>query len=322
MTLRVGIIGAGIAGLACANRVVSSAIAVSLFDKGNRPGGRLASVMIDDMSWDLGAQSFTARDASFVAEANRWMRDGWIEQWPEGPDGAFVGRPAMASLVAAQCSRHDARFGMRVERIESSYAGWHVTGPGFRDGPFSALVLAVPAEQAAALLALHDLEAAREAAAVRSTPCWSVMAAFPQPIPSKAHVVYHRGPLATATNSGSKPGRGRVECWTLQASARWSRENLEMPREEVARQLLSHFADESGSSLPPATFAKAHRWRFASPTGREGSYIWNNRLQLGACGDWCTGPTVEQAWQSGHKLGLHLAQTLGRRAATTASMGR
>lgn len=320
MAMRVGIVGAGIAGLACAERLAERAIAASLFDKGNRPGGRLTSVTIDEMTWDLGAQSFVAREPSFLAQAAKWQANGWIEPWPEEPDGAFVGRPAMASLIAAQCSRLDARFGTRVERIESRFAGWHVAGPGFDDGPFSALVIAVPAEQAAPLLALHDLDAAREAAAVRSTPCWSVMAAFAQRVPSATHIVYEHGPLATATCNLSKPGRGTAECWTLQASTDWSRENLELPREQVAQQLLEHFADAIGGALPRATFAKAHRWRFARPSGREGSFIWNSRLQLGACGDWCTGPTVEEAWQSGDKLGRHLVQALITSAAAATDM--
>ena len=164
MTMRVGIVGAGIAGLACAERLAERAIGVSLFDKGNRPGGRLASVTIGEMAWDLGAQSFTAREPRFVAQAAKWQADGWIAPWPAGSEGSFVGRPAMATLVAAQCSRLDVRFGMLVERIENSRAGWHLAGSGFDEGPFSALVIAVPAEQAAPLLALHDLNAAAEAA--------------------------------------------------------------------------------------------------------------------------------------------------------------
>lgn len=318
--MRVGIVGAGIAGLACAGQLAERAIGVSLFDKGNRPGGRLASVAIGEMAWDLGAQYFLAREPSFVAQTAKWQAEGWIQPWLAGPDGAFVGRPAMASLLAEQCSRLDARFGMLVERIERSDAGWHLAGSGFDDGPFSALVIAVPAEQAAPLLALHDLDAAAEAAAVRSTPCWSVIATFAQAVPCQAHAVYDHGPLAIATCSRSKPGRGNVECWTLQASADWSRENLEMPREEVARQLLLHFSDRVGSPLPPPTFTKAHRWRFARPSGREGSFLWNSRLQLGACGDWCTGPTVEKAWQSGDELGRYLAEMFGTIAATPAAL--
>ena len=44
--MRVGIVGAGIAGLACAQRLSDHGIDVALFDKGKRPGGRLASVVV------------------------------------------------------------------------------------------------------------------------------------------------------------------------------------------------------------------------------------------------------------------------------------
>ena len=43
-----------------------------------------------------------------------------------------------------------------------------------------------------------------------------------------------------------------------------------------------------------------HRWRYAlveKPLGE--SYIWDATLRLGACGDWCLGPRIEAAFNSG-----------------------
>ena len=317
--MRVGIVGAGMAGLACAERLARDGGDVSLFDKGKRPGGRLASVAIDHMSWDIGAQYFTARDPRFVEQVEKWLDAGWVAPWPDGPGGAFVGLPSMASLVAAQCARFDARFGSPVRRIERDAAGWHVAGEGFREGPFSALVVAVPAEQAAALLALQDLGLARDVAAVRSTPCWTAMVAYAEPVPGQLSALYDRGPFARAIRSRSKPGRGPAECWVLQAGADWSRAHLDMPRDEIAALLQDEFAAELGCTLPPAIFAKAHLWRFALPFGQHGAPIWNEALRLGACGDWCIGPTIEEAWLSGHALAAEIMEALCLPAAAAAA---
>lgn len=186
------------AGLACAEILRERAIEVALFDKGRKPGGRLASVAIEDMGWDIGAQSLTAHDPSFIDQVNRWRGAGWIAPWPDGPPGALVGTPSMAALVADRAVALDVRFGALVQSVEQDAAGWHVVGSDFRAGPFSALVIAVPAEQAAALLSLHDLAMAREAAAVRSAPCWTVMAAFAEPIGRRIHVHDGHGTIARA----------------------------------------------------------------------------------------------------------------------------
>ena len=277
--MRVGIVGAGIAGLACAQRLSDHGIDVALFDKGKRPGGRLASVVIDDMAWDIGAQHFTARHPKFVEQAARWLDAGCAAPWPEGPVGALVGVPSMASLVAAQCAGLDVRFDFLVRHIERNDAGWYISGSDFSEGPFSALVVAVPAEQAAALLSLQDLEWARDVAAVRSTPCWTVMAAFSEPVAIRESMFHDLGEIATAIRNRSKPGRGATDCWVLQANPEWSRTHLDSARESIATLLLERFSAELECFLPPAVFAKAHRWRFALPFGQPGSSGWNDSLR-------------------------------------------
>lgn len=308
--MRVGIIGAGIAGLACADRLAASGIAVTLFDKGNRPGGRLASVTIGDMSWDLGAQSLTAQSVAFAAQTAKWLEAAWLAPWPDGPKGALVGMPSMGALVANECARFDVRFGAFVQRVDRDKAGWHIVERDLREGPFSALVVAVPAEQAAALLSLHDLDLARDAASVRSLPCWTLMAAFSALIPWHGNVLRSAGAIATATRSNSRPGRSGTECWVLHADADWSRAHLELPREEIAELLLAQFAETLSCVLPPVVFLKAHRWRFALPFGQPGRAVWNEQLRLGACGDWCTGATIEDAWLSGNAIGDQIGHTL------------
>jgi predicted NAD/FAD-dependent oxidoreductase len=157
-------------------------------------------------------------------------------------------------------------------------------------------------------LSLHDLAMAQAAATIRSAPCWTVMVCFEQPV-GRANVVDGPGAIIAAVRSGSKPGRTHQECWVVQASSDWSRRHLEASREEVAARLLREFADLCGGTVPPPRFAKAHRWRYARPTGAPGAYLWNDDLRLGACGDWCLGSTVEDAWLSGNGLGGHVAST-------------
>ncbi len=281
-----------------------------LFDKGKRPGGRLSTLRIEDWSWDFGAQFLTAGQGAFAVQVEDWRRAGLLAPWQGGPAGSLVGVPAMASLIEAQCAGHAVRFGALVQRIESDGLSWFVSGPGLCEGPFAALILAVPAEQAAPLLSLHDLVLARELAATRSKPCWSVMAGFDQPLQGLPDHFAGIGPIAWAARNNSKPARARGEAWVIQAGAEWSQRNLECNQEAVAQRLLDLFGSQIGIDLPAPNFIKAHRWRFALAYGQVGKVLWNDNLSLGACGDWCLPGQIESAWQSGADLADRVAASL------------
>lgn len=305
--MKVAIVGAGIAGLACAERLKADGIEVVLFDKGKRPGGRLSTLQIDDMAWDFGCQYVKPGSAAFMRQVAAWTDAGLLAPWPEGPEGAMVGMPRMNALVAAQCTKHDVRFNSLVQRIESDGLSWFLSGPGLCEGPFAALAIAIPSEQAAPLLSLHDLAMAREAASARSRPCWTAMVAFGQPLAGVPAYLQDRGLIAWAARNNSKPGRGATECWVIQAGAEWSQQHLELDREEVAKRLFAAFELECARALPEPRFLKAHRWRFALAFGQHGTNQWNPQLRLGACGDWCMGPQVEGAWLSGVELAEKIA---------------
>jgi renalase len=60
----------------------------------------------------------------------------------------------------------------------------------------------------------------------------------------------------------------------------------------------------TGIHAEPA-FAQVHRWRWAKTTKALGrSHLWDAKLGVGACGDWCLGHRVEDAFVSGLELAL------------------
>lgn len=301
--MKVAIVGAGIAGLACAESLREGGADVVVFDKGRRPGGRLSTLRLDHGTWDFGAQFVAPGSAAFAAKLAAWVEAGVLAQWPGGPPDALVGVPAMASLIEIEAARLPVQFSVQVQSLQRGSQGWSLLCIGAVHGPFDAAVLAIPAEQAAPLLSLHDLTLAREAAAIRSHPCWTVMAAFDAPLRGLADVVQCAGPIAWAARNNSKPGRPPRECWVLQADAAWSQQHLEAEADWVANELLRRFCAETGltDGLQP-TFLKAHRWRFALPHAGHGVPHWNGNLKLGACGDWCAAPHIAGAWQSGAEL--------------------
>ena len=304
--MRVAVIGAGIAGLACANRLARSGYKTVLFDKGRGPGGRMSTRRVDlpdgRLHFDHGAQYLTARDPDFTAMIEGLERDGHAARWDAAGADAWVGTPGMNAIIKALAQPRNVHWGARVEQVEQSGTGWLISGEGFDAQSCDAAIVAVPAEQAASLLAPLDEQIAAQARATLSEPCWTVMAAFAAPLPISDDVLRHRGDIAWAARNAAKPGRDGPETWVVQANVPWSQAQLERSGEEVTRLLLAALAAEMGAPLPPLLYAAAHRWRYARTTSREAAPYWNPRLRLGVCGDWLGGARIEAAWLSGHRL--------------------
>ncbi len=310
--MHIAIIGAGLAGLACATRLAAAGHGVQLFDKGRGPGGRMATrrmpTPLGEAGFDHGAQYFTARDPGFIAEVARWQAEGLAAPWPAAGPDAWVGTPAMNAPVKALARPLPVQWGAMVTALARDGAEWRVQVDGAEHGPFDAAVVTVPAEQAAPLLAPWDPAAATLAAATRAEPCWTVMAAFAarldvgpdilrEAVPGAAE------PIGWAARNSAKPGRTGPESWVIQAGPAWSRDHLELSPEAVLPLILTAFATRIGPApLPAPLVAAAHRWRFAK-SGRGGvEALWNPPLRLGVCGDWLLGPRVECAWASGDQL--------------------
>lgn len=314
--MRVAIIGAGISGLACAEVLVAQGLQVRLFDKGRGPGGRMATRRTEtpagEVSFDHGAQFFTVRDPVFAACVRGWARQGLVAQWPEashcaGSD-AWVGVPGMNALPRAIAQGHDIAQGALVRGLaRAACGGWRIILEHGSDGPFDAVVVALPAEQAAGLLGLCDLDMARLAVESPSEPCWAAMLAFCAPVAAPS-VIENTGPIRWAARNSAKPGRSGPEAWIVHATTEWTRANLEQPADRVAEALSSALGTAAGAALPGTLSAVAHRWRYARSGNAGRGFAWSSKQRLGACGDWLAGPRIEAAWLSGHQLGEAIAR--------------
>lgn len=328
--MTIAVIGAGVAGAACARRLAEAGRDVVLFDKGRGAGGRLsarrAETPMGAVVFDHGGQYVTARVPAFAEVIAAWSAGGAAEVWdgpfatlgpadaePVAPSAPrWVGAPAMNALVRAALDGLDARFGAQVTAIEGDAKAWRLRfNDGEQAGPFAAVVSAVPAEQAAPLLADVAPALAEQASLAVTAPCWSVMAVFEHPpaaLFAAAHVT--DSPLAWVARQCAKPGRPRLgeaaEAWVLHASAAWSRAHLEDAPEDVVTALVAALRERVDSAAP--VWTSAHRWRFAQVEQAAGApFGFDMERGLASCGDWRLGPRVELAWTSGDALGRALA---------------
>ncbi len=301
-----GIIGAGMAGLSCAEQLVSAGHRVSLYDKARGPGGRMSTRRIEtesgETSFDHGAQYFTARDPDFCARVEDWSERAIVAPWRLAGEDAWVGTPGMNSVIRDMVSRQDVHFGWQVTGIRRDDEKWWIARAGEAVGPFDGVILAIPPEQALPLLSLHDFAMAREVMASRSQPCWTGMFAFRDRLPTDRSIIRDAGALAWAARNNEKPGRSGPESWVVQADPAWSTTHLEADPVDIANRMLAALSSALDMDLPDPFLRAAHRWRFARATGLGKDSLWNPAIRIGACGDWLLGPRVEYAWLSGVSL--------------------
>ena len=338
----IAVIGAGIAGLACARTLAQAGHKVTLLEKAASVGGRMASCETPFGSFDHATQYFTVRDARFeqalaLAPALRkpWSANAVRVLDPHGrmaeaarPSGEahWVGVPAMNAIplgwAAPLAAQGSLELGTRVTRIERDALDarrWQLQTSGAQDSVhvfpgFDTVLLATPQGLAAGLLRLSAVAQGltQQMESVDVAPCWTLMLAFPQAVqPTLTHLgpqwnaalsTHHR--IAWLARESSKPGRAPVERWTVQASAAWSQEHLEDDGPRVQAKLLKAFAEVTGIHAEPA-YAQVHRWRWAktqTPLGQ--SFLWDQQAGIGVCGDWCLGHRLEDAFISGLELAL------------------
>lgn len=318
MVDRVAVIGAGMAGLAAARRLREAGVRATLFDKSRGLGGRMATRRMAGWQFDHGAQYVTARGARLAGLVDGWCRAGTAAPWF---DGAFVGVPGMSAPLRTMLEGEAVVTACPVAGLTQEPSGWTVhtaEGPVSTDGNgrFAAVIVTVPAPQAVPLLASAGI-AMPELERVRYAPCWSLMLAFDAPVGLDAdHLRIDEGEIAWIARDGAKPGRAAPgEAIVVHAAPDWSRRHLEWPAERVMPELLERFRALVGSRAEPA-LAVAHRWRFAQVEVAAGQpCLADADSRLALAGDWCLGPRVEAAFDSGEAAAERVLGMLGSRTA-------
>jgi predicted NAD/FAD-dependent oxidoreductase len=337
------VVGAGMAGVACARTLVQAGHRVSVFEREAAAGGRMASESTPFGKFDSGAQYFTVRDPRFarVLQTVPQLCKPWsanlvrvldahgrvAEAALPAREPHWVAQPGMDALVAHWAAPlGDALVtGTQVTTIERDALDgkrWQLRTAGADDSQhvysgFDGVLLAVPPARTRALLDNGKLSAdiSEKIEAVRIAPCWTLMIAFPQanqanlshlgPQWNAARSTHHR--VAWLARESSKPGRDRIERWTLQASPAWSHEHLRDDASRVEAKLLRAFAEITGIRAVPS-HAQARCWPEAQtqvPVGKP--HLWDAKARIGVAGDWCTGHRVEDAFLSGLSLALKVA---------------
>lgn len=155
--MRVGVVGAGLSGLLCAQRLVALAdgpIQLSLFEWGRGPGGRTARKRValgdgtelkpgaETLSFDHAAPCFKATSPEFKGMLRVWEQDGAAAKWDGAAgDNVWIGTPSNHAICRRLAERLAGAGGellygrhVRSARHDAASGEWVVHAMNRADG--------------------------------------------------------------------------------------------------------------------------------------------------------------------------------------------
>jgi renalase len=322
--VRVGIVGAGIAGLAAARELRAGGHEAVLFEKHGEVGGRLATHRRDGYVWDSGATSIAPRGRSIervmleelpqedlvLVERPIYLHSG-LRVLPGDPRRAvprYCYRGGNQRLAEMLADGFDVRLECQVETIGRNGERFAVEGE-----EFDALILTPPIPQTSTIL--WSLEDSRPFAGVRYRACLSVMLGYRHPLPETP---YHslldpeqRHPLTWLSLESAKcDGRalegGSALC--AQLSPQYSVARFEASEENIVATVANYLARLYGADFATPDVHLVRRWKYSLPENHA-TYAHVNPpgTRVVVAGDGLAAGRVEEAYEVGLKAARQVA---------------
>jgi predicted NAD/FAD-dependent oxidoreductase len=333
------VIGAGMAGLVCAQQLTQAGYSVIVIDKSRGVGGRVATRRLHDTASDHGACYIKPKGKVSQRLIDVLVQKGDLEVWTDIvhtqdnsslaahsplplPYTAPAGMNAIAKFLAQGLEIHR---GERVNKIElNSQNQWHLTSETNKEFTASSVVVAIPAPQAVMLLEslpenFLDNQFLEELRGVEYYPAITVMAGYPEssPQPEWKAITFKDNPvLGWIGLDSSKRKNPAQPHFVIHSSADFAEKYFESDLQQVGRKILENAALEINLSwLNNPQWMQVHRWRYAFPKTKLGyfSLAAKTSSPLVCCGDWCGGDLIESAMLSGIKAAEFINSKLQQR---------
>ncbi|MEH2124963.1 NAD(P)/FAD-dependent oxidoreductase [Nostoc sp.] len=325
----IAVIGAGIAGLVCAQQLSQAGYSVVVVEKSRGLGGRLATRRLHGTLADHGACYLKPKGELFrrfvEILGDRRILEVWTDEVyeltadaplsePKNRSPRYVAPAGMSAIAKSLAPGLEILLNQRVIAITPTIENsWRLTLESSNEElTAKAIVVAIPAPQAVMLLeplgeSVLDAAFLDNLRSVEFYPSISAIAGYPstsQPLPQwKALTFVDDADLAWIGLDSSKRPNPQQPHFVVQSSADFAQRHLESQDLQSAGQVMLQRAAES-LSLPwlnTPEWMQVHRWRYAFPSRpwHEAFLSAKTPLPLVCCGDWCGGNLVEGAMLSG-----------------------
>lgn len=325
---KIAVIGGGLAGLNCAN-MLSDVADVTVFEKSNKVGGRMATRFDSDGTYDYafdhGAQYFTVKhpifklfvntlvdqqvvtrwDARFVEfdQTNIKLKRVWSDAFPH-----YVGTPAMRSIGEHLARDMDVRLNHHVSGVVREQGQWQLSFLDQSDlGEFDWVIMTLPAPQANHLITLNQYFDVHVPSIVMK-PCFALMLAYPtaEILPWDAALISN-SLLSWVSVNTTKPNRAGPTSVVVMSDNDWADKNFNQDEAVIIAKMMKSLAGIVDQNFNGASYIKLKKWRYANATKLDAELdLMNESMGLAYCGDWCKVGRVESAFMSSYNTALSI----------------
>jgi renalase len=343
----VAIIGAGCSGLAAAHELCNAGYSVTLFEKSNDVGGRVATRKRDGFIYDYGAQyikgdNTASVSADLITRRFRlpdlidigkpvWVFDqhGHIQEGDplQNMGSKWTYRSGLNALAQRIAEGLDVRLKTPISHLQQRVAGWNLfDGSGHHLGDFAQVLITIPASQTVDLIEASQIASEQKESICASlrlasyNPLISVMLGYhpiPQPRPyyalvntDKAHAISW---LAWEHEKAPERVPEHAGLLLAQMSPQYSREHWQAPDDVVISEVANLVAVLLGEPLTTPVFTDTYHWRHALPVEKADAQLLNALtlpLGLAFCGDAFVGGRVHLALENGVAVARQLISVL------------
>jgi len=325
--MKIAIIGAGISAITIA-QILKNTARISIFEKSQNVGGRIAVRRADQYEFDHGAQFFIAKN--FIDFIKPLIKKKIIKQWharfaefnsskivrkiiwdSEYPH--YVGAPGMNSIAKYLSKDLDIKLNTKIDRIvQNTKCGWELFDDNKNNlGVFDWVISTAPPIQSAEILP-KQFKYQNELLNKKMTGCFSLMLGFNKALPlSWDAALITNADISWISINNSKPDRAKPFTMLIHSTNSWAEKHLSDDRESVISYLNKETTRIIGHDTSRADHIDIHGWRYANIIKqKESNLLIDYKNNLAACGDWLTHGRIESAFEAGFRTANTIKQTI------------
>ena len=356
MDVDIAIVGAGIAGLTCAQQLQQAGYRVAVLEKSRGVGGRLATRRLSHDRADHGTCYLSPKGELFGELIAHLLKRDVVQVWTDtaytlssdrtlqaSPDRVprYVAPDGMSAIAKYLATGLDIRLSQRVIGLElTSDQTWTLTIENTQPDAAapstlkaSAVLVAIPTPQAVTLLeplekTIVSTELIQPLRSVEFDPCIVVMAGYLEDCLQQWQATYgdvkaiatQHPDLGWIGLDSSKRRTASQPIFVVQSTAAFANQFLDAADlSPVGQKLLQSAAEHLLPWLATPEWTQVHRWRYSFAARPLSDRYWSaaTTAPLVCAGDWCGGMRVESALLSGLSAVDYLNQQMGDRTIAT-----
>ena len=320
------VIGAGMAGLTCAQQLKQAGLDVTIVEKSAGVGGRMATRRLQGTWVDHGAQLISVKSDDFGRFIRKLQEKSIVKEWTRNvyqlsasglrPPDADTRHPryccpmGMTAIAKYLASEIPIINNARIVGVSHTASKWQLVTDRQEILETSAIVSTIPAPQflpifeevlAAAPSFLQALQSVKFAPSVTIMAGYN--ASYAIPVEWQAIKCIEDPILDWISYDSSKhPDKAIQPVFVLQSTAEFAKQSMEELDLEIAgKPLLNQVGRLLAKWLASPEWWQVHRWRYALAEESLGVSCLSTAIPLSlvCAGDWCAGKNIEAAFHSG-----------------------